>query len=665
MMTNLQKEIQKVFKKFPEYWEGETLLKNKAIEDMREYEPNLLAALLENETIKETYSVEINDNYIFKNEEFISMLRYKNYLENNYTKYSNQIGLTSEDKYLNYSSDIVLDFPHKDGVLEGGMTKEDLGKEEIFYHNILAKDEIDTLFSPKTLNNIKKIDENGSRTTNKFNDNDNLIIKGNNLLALHSLKEKYEGKIKFIYIDPPYNTGNDGFKYNDNFNHSTWLTFMKNRLEIARELLTEDGVLFVSIDGNEFDYLSVLLREIYGTENLLEVFHFQVRYANKSLNERDDFQPVIEYGFAYAKNKKMVKPNKPSVPYDTSKFIFDIKELSKPDRTFNLDDGRKVEVFHEGSYKIEKRKNLTELEQLEHFKETWITGSIYSSTGHGTMYQRAVEPFREIDGDKSLYKIDGLGQDGLGYRYMTNPRQKTAQYGKMFTKIPLDTKEKVLNNEAERYLPIVNFYDFSARVGNIRHEGGVVFNNGKKPEAMISLLVDFFTKERDIVLDYHLGSGTTAAVAHKMKRRYIGIEQMDYGENNPMVRLKNVINGDTTGISNDVGWQGGGSFVYAELYELNQVYINEIQNATNQETIEKVLEKIRKSDFLNLKVDLEKVFSENDEFFDLKLSEQKAILIQVLDNNQLYLSYSEIDDDQYAIDEDTKAFNASFYDEEV
>ena len=217
MMTHLQKEIQKVFKIFPQYWDGETLLKNKAIEDIREYEPKLLAALLANKTVKESYSIEIDGNYIFKNEEFISMLRYKNYLENSYTKYSNQIGLTSEDKYLTYSSDIVLDFPHKDGVLEGGITQEDVGQEEVFYHNILAKEEIDMLFSSKILSSIKKYDENGILNTTEFNDIDNLIIKGNNLVALHTLETKYKNRIKMIYIDPPYNLKGDSFKYNDKF----------------------------------------------------------------------------------------------------------------------------------------------------------------------------------------------------------------------------------------------------------------------------------------------------------------------------------------------------------------------------------------------------------------------------------------------------------------
>src|SRR5699024_10128480 len=170
---------------------------------------------------------------IFKVEDFISMLRYKNYWEDSYTKYSNEIGLTSEGRYLKYNSDVVLDFPHKDGVLVGGMTKEDVGKKEIYYHKVLVKEEIDTLLMPKVLSNIKKYDKDGDYEVTSFSDSDNLILKGNNLIALHTLKERYAGKVKLIYIDPPYNTENDNFKYNDRVYYTTWLTYKKKMIRIT------------------------------------------------------------------------------------------------------------------------------------------------------------------------------------------------------------------------------------------------------------------------------------------------------------------------------------------------------------------------------------------------------------------------------------------------
>src|SRR5699024_1581637 len=175
--TALLTEIRKVLSDFPGYWEYSTLLKDKLINDIRAYEESIIKALLSNQLIKNTYSFNLDGVTIFKVEDFVSMLRYKNYWENSYTKYSNEIGLASDGKYLKYNTDVVLDFPHKDGVLEGGMTKEDVGKKEIYYHNVLAKEEIDTLLSPKVLSNMKRYDENGKHKTSEIKNMDNLILK--------------------------------------------------------------------------------------------------------------------------------------------------------------------------------------------------------------------------------------------------------------------------------------------------------------------------------------------------------------------------------------------------------------------------------------------------------------------------------------------------------
>src|SRR5699024_3283152 len=269
MGTKLQQEINNVLKPFPKYWNKNTLLKNKVIEDIRAYDEKLMTALLSNELIRNTYSLQLPSGAIFKVEDFISMLRFKNYWDNSFTKYTNEIGLTSENKYLKYSTDVVLDFPHKDGVLEGGMTAEERGKDEVYYHNTLAKEEIDTLLSPKVLKSAKRFSIEKVKEIKDISINDNLLLKGNNLISLHSLKERYTNKVKLIYIDPPYNTGGDSFKYNDRFNHSTWLTFMKNRLEIAKELLSEDGSIWINIDDDESHYLKILVDEVLGRDNFL------------------------------------------------------------------------------------------------------------------------------------------------------------------------------------------------------------------------------------------------------------------------------------------------------------------------------------------------------------------------------------------------------------
>src|SRR5699024_2242702 len=166
--TELLSQIKEVLLTFPKYWEEDVLLRNRVAEDLRNYNQELIEALLSNKLVKDTYSITLDSTNIFKIEEFISMLRYKNYWENSYTKYSNEIGLTSEGKYLNYNTDVILDFPHKDSILEGGMTKEDIGKKEVYYHNVLAKEEIDTLLSPKVLTNMKKYDKDGVHKITEF-----------------------------------------------------------------------------------------------------------------------------------------------------------------------------------------------------------------------------------------------------------------------------------------------------------------------------------------------------------------------------------------------------------------------------------------------------------------------------------------------------------------
>src|SRR5690625_867115 len=307
MDTTLLSQVKSVLLSFSQYWEEDTLIKSKVIEDLRDYKEELIGSLLSNEAIKKAYTLNINGNDIFKIDEFISMLRFKSYWENSYTKYSNEIGLTSDGKYLKYNTDVVLDFPHKDCVLEGGMTKEDVGKNEVFYHHVLAKEEIDIMLSPKVVTNIKKYDGNGEHEVTEFKDTDSLIIKGNNLIALHTLKERFAGKIKLIFIDPPYNTGGDSFKYNDKFNHSTWLTFMKNRLEIARDLLSEDGSIWISIDDDEAHYLKVLCDEIFGRNNFVNNVIWEKKFSPQ--NDATWLSDSHDHIIVFAKNKELWRPN--------------------------------------------------------------------------------------------------------------------------------------------------------------------------------------------------------------------------------------------------------------------------------------------------------------------------------------------------------------------
>lgn len=390
-----------------------------------------------------------------------------------------------------------------------------------------------------------------------FDTTENLFIEGDNLDALKLLQETYLGKVKMIYIDPPYNTGKD-FIYADNFSessgeyllasaqkneegnrmianvessgrfHSAWLSMMYSRIKLARNLLTDDGVIFISIDDNEVSNLKSICDEIFGGENLLSIQHIQVRYTNKTLNEKNDWQPVMEYVFVYAKDSNLFKPNKEFEEYGIEKFIYEFEELGPG--TEIIVKGRKVTVFKEGDWK--RIKHETPGTNL--LKETWVSGSIYSGTGNGQMVQKVIEPRLEEDGYGALYKIDGLGEDGLGYRYFSGPQKENATRSKMFSGVPLVKLEELKSGTARKYKSISNmsiFEDFSPDFGNIASEGGVKYNSGKKPVKMIKGLIDLCNlDDGDIVLDFFAGSATTAHSVFdinsedNLKRKFILIQ---------------------------------------------------------------------------------------------------------------------------------------------
>lgn len=641
------------------YFVGEELNRSKLTDDLRNYDEALLSKLFEVEFIKQHFIKEVAGQKLFQIEQLEEAVLYNDYWNTSYTKYENRVGLASKGKFLQDSQDVVLDFPFKDGVLTASMTKEDNeeGYDDAFLNEVIEKDEIDRLFDKKIFANAKRYDSNGDRKVTDFDiDTDNLIVKGNNLLALHTLAAKYKESVKLIYIDPPYNTGSDSFAYNDKFNHSAWLTFMKNRLEIARELLTDDGVIYLSIDDKEQAYIKVLMDSIFGRNNFLTQFNFQVRYADKSLAEAKAFKPVIEYTLMYAKDSNIFIPNRPTESYTDEKFIWRINELSKGKiETIN---GNQVEIFHKGQWELVKGEP-----DMNALKETWISGSIYSKMSYGQVYQSIIEPRVEIDGNGALYKIYGRGEDGLGYRYYTNPLKANANRGKMYSGMPLDRKREIENGESLKLLPIVNFSDFAADFGNIRHEGGVALNSGKKPEKLLKLLFEYGSKENDLVLDFFMGSGSTQATAMKMNRRFIGMEQIDNQWNKVVKRLINVVNGDSTGISTDVNWQGGGSFVYAELFPKNMGYLQDIIHSKTMEELKSVYERMLQGTDtdepadISFRADLTKI--DWTEGFE----ENKRLLVKLLDKNGLYYNYSEIDDKNVRelISDEDYAFNKAFY----
>lgn len=388
---------------------------------------------------------------------------------------------------------------------------------------------------------------------------ENMLIHGDNLLALKALEQDYSGKIKCIYIDPPYNTGNAFEYYDDNVEHSKWLSLMYQRLLILKNLLSDEGFLCCQIDDSEGAYLKTLLDEIFGRENYLTTFYVQVRYPNKTLAEDSDYQKVIEQCHIYAKQKYTAKLNRPVVEYDVSKFEWAVQELEQGE-VLELGNKR-VEIFKPSQYVVTKIKPC-----LTGLKETWATGSLSRvKASAGEFFELYLASRKQIDGLGCLYKVSGIGEDGLGYRYISGPKKETANKGKFYSGIPLKRLEELKIGKSYKYLPVTNFYDFAGAFGNCRLEGGVGFKGGKKPEILLKTLLNYFSNEEDLVLDSFLGSGTTAAVAHKMNRKYIGIEMGEHCYTLCEPRLRSVINGDKTGISKEINWQGGGGFKFYEL----------------------------------------------------------------------------------------------------
>jgi adenine-specific DNA-methyltransferase len=647
-MQNLYKELIQLLEQDPALIIEDKLNKALIIDRALKLDSALLKLLISNPNIKKQFFANLDGVLVFDKIAFQRFVNSKMFLQDSYTQYKNKIGLSTENEnYLTDSREVVLVWPHKDCVLEGGQTKEDVKEKrnEIFYNTTLAPDDIDTLIAPKVLTNWKKYDKEGESIPKKISKKDNLIIKGNNLLALYSLKEVYEGQIKLIYIDPPFNTGNDSFSYNDSFNHSTWLTFMKNRLEVAKDLLKNDGSIFINIDAIEEAYLKVLCDEIFGVENFVNVIAvksstpsgtktahkertiikqkdlilFYRKGSGLKLNPQYKRKEKWDTHFTYYVDKK----NKLVKPFLEKLIEDDI--LNKTQKLSDFDINNKVHY----NYYIKNADFICQTQS--HKNETIKSESINQK-------------------DVVLFHNEGQENESMFY----NGRQLS----------PLSSSlNNVYHNQSivkDFSVLLCDFWD-DIDFQNTQNEGGVSFPTAKKPEVLLHRIIELASNENDIVLDYHLGSGTTCAVAHKLKRRFIGIEQLDYGKNDSVVRLNNVIKAEQSGISKAVKWKGGGNFIYTELCKSNQQYIEDVENAKNTNDIKTIWEQIQTTAFLSYKVLPQNINKEIKEFEALSFEDQQKFLIEVLDKNLLYVNKSEINDVTHKVSEYDKEMNQLFY----
>lgn len=384
---------------------------------------------------------------------------------------------------------------------------------------------------------------------------ENMLIHGDNLIALQALQQDYAGRIKCIYIDPPYNTGSAFEYYDDCLEHSIWLNLMRMRLMLLRDLLADDGFLCCQIDDSESHYVKVLLDEIFGRSNYLTTLYIRVRYPDKTLKSDMDFHKEIEQVLVYRKRYGAV----PNFDYDNvgyEKFVYEIREKGVG-REITL-GGKKVVIFNADEFEILKKPEG----DAYGLKEIWATGTILDGNSSGRFFRDYLTGRYSQDGYGVLYKVYGIGDDRYDYRYFTGPKKQGATKGKYYQGVPVDQLE---SEGVERKKPIGGFYDMAGSFGNCRHEGGVEFRGGKKPEALIEMIIRYFSNPGDWVLDSFLGSGSTIATAHKMGRKWIGVELGEHAYSLCKTRIDNVINGDRTGISQEVNWHGGGGYHFYEL----------------------------------------------------------------------------------------------------
>ncbi|MBZ4674680.1 MAG: DNA methyltransferase [Bacteroidota bacterium] len=670
---HLYETLEQQLKKEPNYVTDDGELKKWVVlNKAQNYDEELIELLMQNDVLKEKFFVKVKDVLVFKQNLFLDFLEQKNYLNDSYTRYKNKIGLTIDGKFLKQRNEVALVWPFKDCILEGGQSREEQKREEIFFNEILAQDEITQLLEPKVLTNAKRINAEGEKPLDQFNRNeygtitDNLIIKGNNLLALHSLKKEFAGKVKLIYIDPPYNTDSDSFKYNDSFNHSSWLTFIKNRLYTAKELLNKEGVIFIHIGDQELHYLKIVADEVFGRDNFIATIPRKTRSGKSDVPWKlsQDFDWMLVYTKSAPKTTQLFKraierryhksDDFPNDEWRLSDLTTQRSIIERPNSNFtmiNPKNGDKYPVNPNRCWSV----------TVDTFEEFYRKGKIVFP-GDYDFLKISIPAMRIFKSEE----VDKNGDD-FDKTYISSDFLNKAMNELLGT----DTFNKIGTDE------------MVALFGNKKFDY-------PKNELLLQRIIEYSTNDSDIVLDFFLGSGTTASAAHKMGRQYIGIEQMDYIETVAVERLKKVIgkkvplaqseatqqelalvneqNGeyfkleyDKGGISKSVNWQGGGSFVYLELKKFNETFIEQIEEAKSTETLLQIWAQMKAKSFFKYSIDLQAFENSLNEFKQFNLKRQKEILCELLDKNQLYVNLSSLNDADFACTEEEKKVTQDFY----
>lgn len=637
-MANFFDTVVEVLKQDQRFFtEDGELLRNAVYEAAMKMDVALIKSLLANETTKEHFFTDVDGIAVFDKVGFGWVINNREFLPDSYTRFKNKIGLVGNNgDYISTSNDVELVFPYKDCILEGGQTKDEQKRSEIFYNETLAPDEVDRLLYPKVMTNALKYTADSVQLITHISADDNLIIKGNNLLAISSLLKNYEGQVKCIYIDPPYffkkSTATDTFKYNSNFHLSSWLVFMKDRLAVAKKLLKDGGTIWINISEDGMHYLKVMADDIFGADHFIGTVPRRTRSGKSDVpfNFSQDFDWILAYTNVPdskdvvgrgIERKYYETPDYPGKPWRLADLTSQQPASKRPNSFFTMIDPKTKKEYPAS----EKRTWAVTKDTFDYY---YNVGAIvfpddYDFLNISKPYARKFKEDDDKTGKLSSVISDFAMQDFLkAVLFESKNMDGNSQIDEMFGR---------------------DEFDYA------------------KPENLIKSILEVATAENDLVLDFFLGSGTTCAVAHKMKRRYIGIDQMDYIEHLAVERLKKVINGDQGGISEDVNWQGGGSFVYCELAKLNQKYVDRIEAATEATELVELWNEMKENAFVSYKVNPKDIDDAITNFEALSLDEQKHLLMELLDKNQLYVNYCDMDDETFAISESDKAFTKSFY----
>lgn len=413
---------------------------------------------------------------------------------------------------------------------------------------------------------------------------ENMLIHGDNLLALKALESKYTGMIKCIYIDPPYNTGVAFEHYDDNLEHSIWLGIMKKRLEILRNLLAEDGTIWIQIDDEEQAYLKVLCDEIFGRNNFVNMISVNMKNVAGVSGGGEDkrLKKNCEYILVYAKDYSLLPLfNGPYIYTEISELVNQYQNEGKSwkyttvlvnpgDKEYlgsTVDgDGNEIKVY------LRKNPEMMSIKQIAQ-RDGITVDDAYSKYG--------IDIFQTTNAQSSIrtrimdYRSEmGIEEDLISIEYVPKTGKNRGKVYEQFYKgdkcrlfVWLRDTSEVIDGKLFKKDLQGTYWDMNAWMKNLTKEGDVEFPNGKKPEVLIRQILEMTTSENDLILDSFLGSGTTAATAHKLNRRWIGIEMGNQAYSHCKVRLDNVIDGEQGGISKEVGWQGGGGYKFYELAE--------------------------------------------------------------------------------------------------